>query len=184
MAKYILDRRRFIARSGQAIMVVAASGSAMFTDTARSWAITLEKLDTHEGQTLLRMCRLLYPHDQIEDLHYATVVEALDAEAAASRDVAMLLGDGVVSLDQARGKFVSLHENSQIRVLEAMQESAFFQKVRGAVIYHLYNNPLVWPAFGYQGSSYEHGGYLDRGFQDAGWLAEPPEEASPPAFRG
>lgn len=183
MAKYILNRRRFMARTGQAIMVVAASGSAMFTDTARSWAITLEKLDAHQGQTLLRMCRLLYPHDQIEDLHYATVVEALDGEAAGGEDVAALLDDGLTALNEARGNFLTLHDLTQLRVLEDMENSAFFQKVRGAVVYHLYNNPLVWPAFSYPGESYEQGGYLDRGFQDAGWLAEPPEEASPAAFR-
>jgi hypothetical protein len=28
----------------------------------------------------------------------------------------------------------------------------------------------VWPLFGYEGSSLEYGGYLERGFDDIGWL--------------
>jgi hypothetical protein len=48
----------------------------------------------------------------------------------------------------------------------------------------LYNNKNVWPNFGYQGSSAQDGGYLFRGFQDAGWTMEPDAEASPPAYLG
>jgi hypothetical protein len=49
-----------------------------------------------------------------------------------------------------------------------------------AVSLALYNNPLVWQAFGYEGASFDHGGYLERGFDDLGWLPDPPPEASPP----
>ena len=35
----------------------------------------------------------------------------------------------------------------------------------------LYNNPEVWPKFGYEGSSAEHGGYINRGFSDIDWLS-------------
>jgi hypothetical protein len=29
---------------------------------------------------------------------------------------------------------------------------------------------LVYRFFGFEGSSVEHGGYIDRGFDDIGWL--------------
>jgi hypothetical protein len=34
----------------------------------------------------------------------------------------------------------------------------------------LYNQKEVWPKFGYEGSSAEHGGYIKRGFADIDWL--------------
>ena len=52
--------------------------------------------------------------------------------------------------------------------------------LRSKVIVTLYNNERVWEAFGYEGSSYEYGGYIERGFSDLGWLPDPPPEASPP----
>jgi hypothetical protein len=34
----------------------------------------------------------------------------------------------------------------------------------------LYNNPDVWPKFGYEGASADKGGYINRGFNDIDWL--------------
>lgn len=183
MAKYIIDRRRFLKRSGEAILITSVAGSVMFTDTARSYAIEIANLSEAEASALLRMCRLCYPHDHLGDMYYAVVVEALDTEAA-DGDVAELIKQGIADLDGLGVPFLSLSEGTQIEILEAIQEGEFFQKVRGGVVYHLYNNPLVWRSFGYEGASAEHGGYLLRGFQDAGWLMTPPVEASPPAFTG
>jgi hypothetical protein len=180
MTKMILDRRRFLRRSGQAVLVLGASGSVLFTDPERSWAITLDHLDAPDARTLLRMCRVLYPHDAVGDMYYAVVVEALDGEAKGDPAVATLLADGVARLDVAMGvPFNQLSFGSQTEVLAAMQDDPFFQKVRGSVVFHFYNNPLLWRQFGYEGASSEQGGYVWRGFQDAGWLVEPDAEASP-----
>lgn len=185
MPKYILDRRRFLRRTGEALLVVSASGRAMFTDPARSWAITMETLDEHGARTLLAMTRALYPHPALGDEYYAVVVEALDAEATGDADIAALLKDGIAKLDAATGvPFVELSPGTQEEVLTALQDDPFFQKVRGATVFHFYNNKLVWRHFGYEGSSFEFGGYLKRGFQDLGWLPEPPPDVSPPAYFG
>lgn len=185
MAKYILDRRRFLRRSGAALLTATAAGTVMFADPHGAWAITVDTLDAHEASSLLRMTRILYPHDELGDMYYATVVEALDTEAAKDPDIRELLATGVQQLDAATGvPFTALSEGTQTEVLTAMEEEAFFQKVRGAVVYHLYNNPLVWRHFGYEGSSAEHGGYITRGFQDIGWLDNPPADVSPPAYLG
>ena len=58
--------------------------------------------------------------------------------------------------------------------------TAFFQTIRFKTIAVLYNNPLVWQAFGYEGEAFEYGGYIERGFDDLGWLPDPPDDASPP----
>jgi len=45
-----------------------------------------------------------------------------------------------------------------------------FQKIRGDLVVSLYNQKELWPKFGYEGSSAEHGGYIKRGFADIDWL--------------
>jgi hypothetical protein len=37
---------------------------------------------------------------------------------------------------------------------------------------HLYNNPLVWRYFGYEGPSAHLGGYINRGFDDISWIPD------------
>ena len=42
--------------------------------------------------------------------------------------------------------------------------------MRSTTIEHLYRNREVWQLVGYEGSSVEYGGYIDRGFDDIDWL--------------
>jgi hypothetical protein len=184
MSRKAMDRRQFLQKSGGAAAgaAVVASGTAALVAPDGAWALELGALDEHEGKTLLKMARHLYPHDTLADLYYAGVVEALDGEAKKDADVAKLLQDGVAALDAAHGiEWLSLSNGYQLEVLEGMQETPFFQKVRGTEVVALYNNKLVWRHFGYEGSSYEYGGYIDRGFDDLNWLPQPPKSASPPA---
>jgi len=59
---------------------------------------------------------------------------------------------------------------NRVVLLKEIEQSDFFQKVRGDLIVSLYNQKEVWPRFGYEGSSAEHGGYINRGFADIDWL--------------
>ena len=121
-------------------------------------------------------------HDNRERRQVRPALEALDGAAKADGGLLGMIKDGVAELDGAMGvKFVELSEGNKLAVLTAMQDSAFFQKVRGTTVVVLYNNPLVWRHFGYEGPSYEYGGYLERGFDDLRWAGEPSEDASPKA---
>ena len=42
--------------------------------------------------------------------------------------------------------------------------------MRTATINNLYTNLLVYRFFSFEGSSVEHGGYINRGFDDIDWL--------------
>jgi hypothetical protein len=131
------------------------------------------------------MTRRLYPHEALGDIYYAEVVEALDQKASADASLVELVKNGVAQLDGALGvPFVKLSPGTQVEALRSIESTDFFQKVRGHTVVALYNNKNVWPTFGYQGSSWEEGGYLYRGFQDAGWTMEPDAEASPLAYTG
>jgi hypothetical protein len=117
----------------------------------------------------------------LSDQYYAQVVAALDADAKGDPAIAAMLKDGVAGLDQAGPVgFVELSEGNQRRALEAIAASEFFQTIRFKTIAVHYNTPLVWQAFGYEGEAFEYGGYIERGFDDLGWLPDPPEDASPP----
>jgi hypothetical protein len=37
----------------------------------------------------------------------------------------------------------------------------------------LYNDHEVWELLGYEGPSFDQGGYLNRGFDDLDWLPDP-----------
>ena len=177
-----MNRRDFLKSGGSTAVVaaVATSGAAALAPTQVQASLALDFLTLHEGQTLLRMCRQIYPHDSLADLYYASLVEELDQEAAEQTDTAQLIKNGVVKLDTAKGiKWLDLSDGNQLSVLKGMQDDPFFLKVKGKTLTSLYNNPLVWRHFGYEGEAYSKGGYTERGFNDLAWLPEPSEEASP-----
>lgn len=182
MSKTGMNRRQFLETSGLAAAGVAAvaSGSVLMAPDG-AWALELSTLNAHEGKTLLAMTRQLYPHDDLADFYYAGVVGGLDAEAKDNAETAALLKSGVSDLDDARGvNFTELSDGYQLEVLKEREADAFFQKVRGTTVVALYNNQLTWRHFGYEGASYDFGGYIDRGFDDLNWLARPDDAASPP----
>ena len=64
--------------------------------------------------------------------------------------------------------------------LKAVESGPFFQSVRIKTLLVLYDNPIAWAHFGYQGESFSKGGYLLRGFNDLKWLPDVPMAASGP----
>ncbi len=97
---------------------------------------------------------------------------------AAAKDPAVksLLQGGVQQLDDlARTKFGTSYigvsaEAGRVTLLRMIEGPPFFQKTRGDLIMTLYNNKEVWARLGYEGSSADKGGYIDRGFNDINWL--------------
>ena len=83
---------------------------------------------------------------------------------------------GVSALDvaaQGRGyaDYLSVPwEIERVEILRSMEQSSFFQTMRGNLITGLYNKKEVWPLFGYEGESYSKGGYMNRGFDDITWI--------------
>ncbi|TIU21953.1 MAG: gluconate 2-dehydrogenase subunit 3 family protein, partial [Mesorhizobium sp.] len=70
-----------------------------------------------------------------------------------------------------KGGYTSLGwEEQRVAVLREIEDTPFFQAVRGGLVVGLYNQKEVWPNFGYEGESYSKGGYMARGFDDIEWL--------------
>lgn len=123
------------------------------------------------SDALLRIARRLYPHPALEDAVYLDVLKPLRAEAAADPKIAAAFEKGCAELDAfAGGDWLHADTGSQIAALRSIEDSAFFEKLRNAVRVELYDHPEVWRLLGFEGSSVEHGGYIDRGFDDIDWL--------------
>ena len=164
------SRRDFLC-STSFVAVGLAMGGSMVLAPDYAWALSTTALDAHTAQTLLVMARQLFPHDRLGDQYYVAVVEAIDKQATADAALRKLLADGVARLDGARGiPWIELSNGARNAVLKTVEASEFFSTMRMATINNLYTNPLVYRFFGYEGSSVEHGGYIERGFDDIGWL--------------
>ena len=95
---------------------------------------------------------------------------ALSSQAMATISAAALDGRG----DQP---FVERSAEQRLADAEAIAGSDFFELVRSTAIVEVYSDQRTWQAFGYEGPSFDKGGYLDRGFNDLDWLPDPEAEA-------
>ena len=180
-----LARREFLKGSGL-LMGTLVSGSLLATlAPSTAWALELKKLSTAEGQTLMAMGRILFPHKKLPDAVYALLAKDLDGKAAGDAGAAKMLQDGIAWLNKSGGgNFAKASEKQRNDIVRSMEGTAFFATVRGQCITSLYDNDMAYAVFGYPGSAWEKGGYITRGFQDLKWLPEPSKEASPAPFLG
>jgi len=178
-----LTRRRFLQGSGVLFGTLVAGSTLAQLAPSREWALELQTLTGREGRTLMQLGRTLYPHDQLPNAVYALLAKDLDAQAQADASVAQQLREGLSRLDAAAGgNFVAASADRRLAAVNALRDTPFFATVRGQCITSLYDNDMAWAVFGYEGSSFEHGGYLLRGFQDLQWLPAPNAADSPPPF--
>ena len=174
----VLDRRRFMqTATGMLTGVLSALSPLAALLPGRSWAVEMHSLSAGEAATLLAMTRTIAPHDGLDDAAYALVVAALDADAAAGADARAELTGGIAALGP---EFAAAPEASRVAALKAIESGPFFQKVRIKTLLVLYDNPIAWAHFGYEGESFSKGGYLLRGFNDLKWLPDVPVAASGP----
>ena len=180
-----LVRREFLKGSGILIGTIATSSVLAALAPSPVWAVELKTLSKSEGQTLMDMGRVLYPHKKLPDAVYALLAKDLDAKAASAGDAATLLQGGVKALDQAAGgSFIKATTAKKLAVVKAIEGTPFFNTVRGQCVTSLYDNDMAFAVFGYPGSAWEKGGYITRGFQDLKWLQAPTAAASPPPYLG
>jgi hypothetical protein len=180
-----LARREFLKGSGLLFGTLVSGSLLAGLAPSNAWALELKKLSTAEGQTLMAMGRVLYPHKRLPDAVYALLAKDLDAKAAGDAASAKMLQDGIAWLNSsAGGSFAKASAAKRDEIVRGMEGTAFFGTVRGQCITSLYDNDMAYAVFGYPGSAWEKGGYITRGFQDLKWLPEPSKEASPPPYMG
>jgi hypothetical protein len=135
-------------------------------------SVTLEAgAEATSRKTLVRMIRVMFPHKRFGDGPYErtadAVLKAAGKTAADKVAFATALGD----LD-ASG-FIKLDDNAAFAKLKTIETTDFFKLVKGTTVTTLYDDPEVWGVLGYEGPSFDKGGYVNRGFNDLKWLPEP-----------
>ena len=169
------SRRIFLKGAATAVPVAAVAASAGIS-IEDAWAADATTLTPPTLKTLVKVARDIYPHDFLVDSYYITAIKPWDGKAAKDPAVKTMINDGVSRLDQDaqdRHKVPYAEvpwEVDRVVLLQRIEQTEFFKKIQGDLIVSLYNQKEVWPKFGYEGSSAEHGGYIKRGFADIDWL--------------
>ena len=180
-----LARREFLKGSGVLMGTLAAGTTLAALAPSTVWALELKSLSKTEGETLMAMGRVLYPHKKLPDAVYALLAKDIDAKVAADPAAAKTIREGIAQLDkEAGGSFVKATPAKKLAVVKGMEDQPFFNAVRGQCVTSLYDNEMAFTVFGYPGASWDKGGYITRGFQDLKWLPAPPASASPPPYMG
>ena len=127
-------------------------------------------LTGRQAKVLLRLLRVAYPHPSFPDAPYERTAKTVE-DAARTGDV---LADGLDDLDaRADGDFCALDEDRATAVVAEVAQTPFFALVHSTTVVALYDDHEVWDLLGYEGPSYDKGGYLHRGFDDLDWLPDP-----------
>lgn len=170
-----VTRRGFLAGGVVTIAAAAATGTAILMDAKGAWSVELKSLQPEEARTMMIFVRDLFPHDRLPDSFYATAIAPLSDEAGKDPAAKRALLDGITRLNSlaraSTGKpYAVADEKARVAVIKQIEGGPFFTKVYGTTVTSLYNQPKLWPLFGYEGPSSAKGGYLHRGFNDLNWL--------------
>jgi hypothetical protein len=169
------SRRTFLQGAATAVPVAAVAASAGI-GIEDAWAADATTLAPSTLKTLVTVARDIYPHDFLVDNYYITAIKPWDEKAAKDPAIKTLLEDGVRRLDQDAQDRHKLGyaqvpwEADRVVLLQGIEQTDFFKKLRSDLVVSLYNQKELWPKFGYEGSSAEYGGYIKRGFSDIDWL--------------
>jgi hypothetical protein len=165
-----MSRRQLLSRSiaaGATFMV----GAGFVTAPDAAWATEVVALKPESMATLVQMARDIYPHDHVPTEFYVIAVKGYDTPEAAVDIEAGVTALNAAAQGKGHASYLAMGwERDRVDVLRGMEQSAFFQRIRGGLVTGLYNQKAVWPLFGYEGESFSQGGYLDRGFDDIAWL--------------
>ncbi len=178
MKEHLITRRNLLKATRNTGFVVLAAGIVDIS-LFKAWAADKKMLDEHTAKTLLLISRDIFPSKNISDDYYMIAIDSLDAKAASDESVKKSLVEGVESFDKAiSGKYIKSSSRARKKLLKRMETDNLFGTIKGEMVNVFYNDKRVWDKVGYEGASYEKGGYYLRGFQDADWPI-PSSEASP-----
>ena len=168
--KGTMTRRELLSRATAAgTSLVIGGGFVAGADAA--WAMETTALKPETMATLIQMARDIYPHDHVGDQYYAAAVKGYDTAENAEGIEAGIAALNAAARGKGHASYLAMGwERDRVDILRAMEDSGFFQRIRGGLVTGLYNQKAVWPLFGYEGESYSLGGYIDRGFDDINWL--------------
>ena len=173
MEQHRLTRRRFVV---SIIALSGVAGSALRPDlfaVSQAWAESVFSPGKEVLQAMVRMARLLFPHDALSDDVYAEVLNQALADTAGNSELAAHLNAAATALNQQPGNaWHELDEAAQIATMRNIETEPYFVAIQNHVRAGIYNGAAFWKHVGYPGPSKGFGGYLYRGAGDIDWLPE------------
>ncbi|MFC5994267.1 hypothetical protein ACFQE5_08580 [Pseudonocardia hispaniensis] len=131
-------------------------------------------LSDQQRRTLVDLLRTAFPHDGFPVGAYQRTADAVLAKAADAPRLLAQLVQGLSDVDQLRGvAFSQLDAETATAVVRGIADTPFFAGIVEVAVVALYDDREVWDVLGYEGPSFDKGGYLNRGFNDLDWLPEP-----------
>ena len=128
----------------------------------------------HRIATTAALIRTAFPHRRLDARFYVDVASNYIKELGANPAALKALDEGLAQLDASHiGPFARLPAVIQAGLVSRIDQQPFFRALlwRGAEL--IYRDRTVWKMVGFEGSSVEHGGYIERGFNDIDWLPQP-----------
>lgn len=168
--------RRQLLKRGLALGGGLMVGSGFLAASDAAWAMETQALAPATMATLIQLARDIYPHDSFGDELYAVAVKNHEDRAVTDPEHAKFIESGVARLnelaqEQGQESYVRTGwESDRVALLKSIEQEPFFQTIRGGLVVSLYNQKEVWALLGYEGASFDKGGYLTRGFDDVKWL--------------
>lgn len=168
-----LTRRRFVTAL---VALAAGAGQSLeprLFSLGRAWAESGGQVDPPVRDAMVRMARLLFPHDSLSDDVYAGVLDQALADAAGGAAFAADLDAAAAALSgHARGAWPDLDDAAQIEALRGLEQEPWFAAIQDRVRAGIYMGAAFWKQMGYPGPSKGFGGYLNHGAGEIDWLGE------------
>lgn len=121
---------------------------------------------------LVRLLRAAFPHAGFPDGPYERVADKILSQVEEDLYHQLVLEQGLATLEQA-GLDGTQDDDVAEKLLQELADTEFFTFICGIAVVSLYDDHEVWELLGYEGGSFDKGGYLDRGFDDLDWLPNP-----------
>ncbi|BAU31064.1 hypothetical protein [Microcella alkaliphila] len=123
---------------------------------------------------LARVIRAIFPHDNLADGPYLRSAQAILVAVTSSPHQQGVVEEGLRSLQSlAGGELGKVGVDALSDILQRLQHTEFFRTLLTSSVVTLYSDADTWELLGYEGPSFDKGGYLNRGFADLDWLPEP-----------
>ena len=125
------------------------------------------------GKILPDVIYRLFPHPRLSQDVYEQVTKQLRERIGQSAELTAMMDSAMEALSgNSPENWFALAERGKTEALEKIRHTPFFQFVLNEALSGVYRHTLTWELLGYEGSSLEFGGYINRGFNDIDWLPE------------
>ena len=160
-----ITRREFVQLNVN-LALVFLSGRTGASETA---ALTL----TDDKEVLSDVIYQLFPHARLSKDVYQQVTEQVNDKITQSGELTAMMKNAMEILaGNSYKNWSAFPDRGKVGLLESIQHTPFFQFILNETLSGVYRHPLTWELLGFEGSSLEFGGYINRGFNDIDWLPE------------